>query len=129
MAGTIAAATALALPATSAATVKQDVNFSDDDTLVQRIEKFNVLTGASYEVDVKFPEGGGRDNQRRREDLLGAQFPRLIYVPSHPFQFEWSVHLKLDGKQCSHDMSPFEFFHWTSATAWWFKVNHARANG
>lgn len=120
---TTAAAAALALTANPDLVTAQAVTFSDDDTLTQRTQKLNRLLNADFEVDVKYPKEW--ETQRcfiRRDELLGAQFPRLLWDIKHPF--EWSVHLNQNGKQYTHDMNPLEFFHWTSQMAW----EHRRRN-
>lgn len=128
IAGTAALVAAAALPTSSlAGTQQSETTFTDDDTLVQRTQKLNALMGWDYEVDVKYPKEW--DTQRystSREELLGAQFPRLVYNPKQPF--EWSVYLKRGELQCTHNMSPFEFFHWTSVMAWQYRRKHAATN-
>lgn len=113
------AAAIMALPATSLAAHPTPSTFSDDDTLVQRAEKLNALMGTDYEVDVTYPKEWDTRQLISRDELLGAQYPRLTYGLKDPP--EWNVYFKCNGERCSRDMNPFEFFHYTSAIAWQYR--------
>lgn len=114
----------LALPISLSSARADSTTFSDEDTLVERTKKLNALMGTNFQVDVKYPKEWETERfPVSRDELLGAQFPRLLWDMRHPFQ--WSVHLRQYGVQCTHSMTPLEFFHFTSQWAWDFRVKKA----
>lgn len=141
--GTIAAAVVAfpvaRLPVNGLAAAESSNTFTQADTLIQRINKFNELTGMRFTIGWRWINAEWRElsNGSRWSippdtmDARNLEFVQITgdycgYEDDHK-RFMWRVFLVENGKRWSGDMMPGEMFDWTAQVGFGYRI--AKAQG